>query len=126
MLGCSCAWPHLSAATPDSPVQKCLAPEPGLPVQHLAPSMALAACIVGPSGHWREPSQPSNNFYSLWLLTQDTHLPQAAASNTSSPMSESYSTRSTPEFHPTPNTPLSPAALDTGSWCRGEPREVGL
>lgn len=96
-----------------------LASAPELPVQHLAPPIAPAASISGPSsshGHSRGHSQPSNNFHNLHLLTQGTHLAQVAPSNTSSPKIESYSaeTQSTPEFCPTPNTPLSPTALGTG------------
>ncbi|KAJ5911440.1 uncharacterized protein N7473_000743 [Penicillium subrubescens] len=96
-----------------------LASAPELPVQHLAQPMAPAASISGPSGghgHSRGHSQPSNNFHNLHLLTQGTHLAQVAPSNTSSPKIESYSgeTQSTPEFCPTPNTPLSPTALGTG------------
>lgn len=96
-----------------------MASAPELPVQHLAQHVAPAASISGPSGgpgHSRGHSQPSNNFHNLHLLTQGTHLSQMAPSNTSSPKIESYSaeTQSTPEFCPTPNTPLSPTALGTG------------
>jgi hypothetical protein len=95
-----------------------LASAPELPVQHLAQPIAPAASISGPSGghgHSRGHSQPSNNIHNLHLLTQGTHLAQVAPSNTSSPKVESYSgeTQSTPEFCPTPNTPLSPTALGT-------------
>lgn len=95
-----------------------LASAPELPVQHLAPPATPAASISGPSsghGHSRGHSQPSNNFHNLHLLTQGTHLGQVAPSSTSSPKIESLSaeTQSTPEFCPTPNTPLSPTALGT-------------
>ncbi|KAF7712058.1 Uncharacterized protein PECH_004716 [Penicillium ucsense] len=102
-----------------------LASAPELSVQHLAqPSqhpMAPTASISGPSsghghGHSRGHSQPSNNpRNNLQLLTQGTHLAHLTPSNTSSPQVESFSTetQSTPEFCPTPNTPLSPTAMNT-------------
>lgn len=104
-----------------------LASAPELPVQHLAqptqPSqqpMAPAASISGPSGghghgHSRGHSQPSNHAHNLQLLTQGTHLTHLTPSNTGSPQVETFSaeTQSTPEFCPTPNTPLSPTALGT-------------
>ncbi|KAJ5679038.1 hypothetical protein N7462_007282 [Penicillium macrosclerotiorum] len=95
-----------------------LASAPELPVQHLAQPAAPAASISGPSGghgHSRGQSQPSNNFRNLHLLTQGTHLAQMAPSSTSSPRIEALSaeTQSTPDFCPTPNTPLSPTAVGT-------------
>lgn len=97
-----------------------LASAPELPVQHAAPPPHPAASISGPStgaghGHSRGQSQPSNTFHSLHLLTQGTPLAQMASSSNNSPTSpriESLSaeTQSTPDFCPTPNTPLSPTA----------------
>jgi hypothetical protein len=92
-----------------------LASAPELPVQHLAPQPAPAASISGPSGggHSRGKSQPSNNIHHLNLLTQGTHLSQMAPSGNNSPKVEAFSaeTQSTPDFCPTPSTPLSPTAL---------------
>ena len=96
-----------------------LASTPELPVQHLAQQqVAPAASISGPSGgngHSRGHSQPSNNIHNLHLLTQGTYLAQVAPSSSSSPKIAALSaeTQSTPEFCPTPNTPLSPTALGT-------------
>ncbi|KAJ5157376.1 uncharacterized protein N7482_008476 [Penicillium canariense] len=95
-----------------------LASAPEMPVQHIAPPAAPAASISGPSGglgHSRGQSQPSTNFHNLHLLTQSTHLAQMAPSSTSSPRIEALSaeTQSTPDFCPTPHTPLSPTALST-------------
>ena len=94
-----------------------LASAPELPVQHIAPQPAPAASISGPSGggHSRGKSQPSNNVHRLNLLTQGTHLAQMVPSGTSSPKVEAFSaeTQSTPDFCPTPNTPLSPTAVGT-------------
>lgn len=95
-----------------------LASAPELPVQHAAAPSAPAASISGPSsghGHSRGQSQPSNNLHHLHLLTQGTHLSQMAPSSSSSPRIESLSaeTRATPDFCPTPNTPLSPTAVGT-------------
>lgn len=92
-----------------------LASAPELPVQHLAPQPAPAASISGPSGgygHSRGKSQPSNNIHHLHLLTQGTHLAGMAPSGSSSPKL-SAETQSTPDFCPTPNTPLSPTAMGT-------------
>ncbi|KAJ5310249.1 uncharacterized protein N7443_002710 [Penicillium atrosanguineum] len=94
-----------------------LASAPELPVQHIAPQPAPAASISGPSGggHSRGKSQPSNNIHRLNLLTQGTHLAQMVPSGNSSPKVEVFSaaTQSTPDFCPTPNTPLSPTAVGT-------------
>ncbi|OQD75231.1 hypothetical protein PENDEC_c008G00126 [Penicillium decumbens] len=92
-----------------------LASAPELPVQHLAPQPAPAASISGPSGHSRGKSQPSNNMHHLNLLTQGTHLAQMIPSGKSSPKLEAFSaeTQSSPDFCPTPNTPLSPTAVGT-------------
>lgn len=97
-----------------------LASAPELPVQQTAPLPHPAASISGPStshGHSRGQSQPSNNFHNLHLLTQGTQLAHLPSSNTSptSPRIESLSakTQSTPDFCPTPNTPLSPRAVAT-------------
>lgn len=91
-----------------------------LPLSAAAPP-APAASISGPStatghsglGHSRGSSQPTNTSHSLHLLTQGTHLSQMGPSNTSSPRIESLSaeTQSTPDFCPTPNTPLSPSVV---------------
>lgn len=101
-----------------------LASAPELPVQHAAPPSAPAASISGPStghahghghGHSRGQSQPSNSFHNLQLLTQGTRLSQMAPSSSNSPRIESLSagTQSTPDFCPTPSTPLSPTAVGT-------------
>lgn len=95
-----------------------LASAPELPLQqHTAPPIPSAS-ISGPTvhgpthGHSRGQSQPSNNFHNLNLLNQTTHLShsQIAPSSLSSPKVEALSagTHSTPDFCPTPNTPLSP------------------
>ncbi|CAI7580978.1 unnamed protein product [Penicillium glandicola] len=94
-----------------------LASAPELPLQHTAPPIPSAS-MSGPTGHGpthghsRGQSQPSNNFHNLNLLTQSTHLShaQVAPSGFSSPKIEALSagTHSTPDFCPTPNTPLSP------------------
>lgn len=80
-----------------------------------APAVAPTASISGPSGHSRGHSQPSNNFHNLHLLTQGTHLAQhmSLQSSSSSPKIEALSaeSQSTPDFCPTPNTPLSPTAM---------------
>lgn len=93
-----------------------LASAPELPVQHVAPQPAPAS-ISGPSGggHSRGKSQPSNNIHHLNLLTQGTHLAQMVPSGNNSPKVEAFSaeTHSTPDFCPTPNTPLSPTAVGT-------------
>ncbi|KAJ5084475.1 hypothetical protein NUU61_009054 [Penicillium alfredii] len=94
-----------------------LASAPELPLQ---PS-AVSASVSGPSrsqghrashGHSRGQSQPTNPFHNnLQLLTQGTHLAQMPhASRPASPKVEALSagTKSTPDFCPTPNTPLSP------------------
>lgn len=96
-----------------------LASAPELPVHPSAASQTPAASISGPStghsglGHTRGSSHPTNNFHNLQLLTQGTHLAQMGPSNTSSPKIEALSaeTQSTPDFCPTPNTPLSPTAI---------------
>ncbi|KAJ6021023.1 hypothetical protein N7540_006527 [Penicillium herquei] len=100
-----------------------LASAPELPLTQIAtpsatPAIAptATASISAPSGHSRGHSQPSNNFHNLHLLTQSTHLAQAhmaLQSSTSSPKIETFSaeTQSTPDFCPTPNTPLSPMAV---------------
>lgn len=97
-----------------------LASAPELPVQHAGAPPAPAASISGPSsghgqGHSRGQSQPSNSFHNLQLLTQGTLLGQMAPSSSNSPRIESLSaaTQSTPDFCPTPNTPLSPTAVGT-------------
>ncbi|KAJ5224929.1 uncharacterized protein N7469_008432 [Penicillium citrinum] len=97
-----------------------LASAPELPLHSTAPP-APAASISGPStssghsglGHSRGSSHPTNNFHNLQLLTQGTHLAQMGPSNTSSPKIEALSaeTQSTPDFCPTPNTPLSPTMI---------------
>ncbi|OQE15425.1 hypothetical protein PENSTE_c028G02412 [Penicillium steckii] len=97
-----------------------LASAPELPLHSTAPP-APAASISGPStstghsglGHSRGSSHPTNNFHNLQLLTQGTHLAQMGPSNTSSPKIEALSaeTQSTPDFCPTPNTPLSPTTI---------------
>ncbi|KAJ6136185.1 hypothetical protein N7512_001345 [Penicillium capsulatum] len=95
-----------------------LASAPELPVQQTAPLPHPAASISGPShGHSRGQSQPSNNFHNLHLLTQSTTLAHMASSSNNSshsPRIESLSaeTQSTPDFCPTPNTPLSPTTVD--------------
>ncbi|KAJ5514367.1 hypothetical protein N7463_003919 [Penicillium fimorum] len=97
-----------------------LASAPELPMQqHPAPPLPSAS-MSGPTGHGpthghsRGQSQPSNNFHDLHLLTQSTHLShsQLAPSSIGSPKIEALSagTHSTPDFCPTPNTPLSPTA----------------
>ncbi|OQE30495.1 hypothetical protein PENFLA_c003G05968 [Penicillium flavigenum] len=95
-----------------------LASAPELPLQHSAAPPIPSASISGPTGHSpthghsRGQSQPSNNFHNLSLLTQTTHHShsQIAPSSLSSPKIEALSagTHSTPDFCPTPNTPLSP------------------
>ncbi|KAJ5585098.1 uncharacterized protein N7459_004898 [Penicillium hispanicum] len=95
-----------------------LASAPELPVQQPVAPGVPPASISGPSsghghGHSRGQSQPSNNFHNLHLLTQGTHLSQMAPSSHSSPRVLSAETQSTPDFCPTPNTPLSPTALGT-------------
>ncbi|KAJ5085424.1 hypothetical protein N7532_010195 [Penicillium argentinense] len=101
-----------------------LASAPELPMHNGMPPVSVPS-ISGPGtgtgtghtglGHSRGSSQPSNrhSFHNLHLLTQGTHLAQMAPSSTSSPKIESLSaeTQSTPDFCPTPNTPLSPTAL---------------
>ncbi|KAJ5185102.1 hypothetical protein N7472_009942 [Penicillium cf. griseofulvum] len=95
-----------------------LASAPELPMQqHTAPplpsaSMSGPTCHGPTHGHSRGQSQPSNNFHDLHLLTQSTHLShsQIAPSSLGSPKIEALSagTHSTPDFCPTPNSPLSP------------------
>lgn len=103
-----------------------LASAPELAVQQTAvpPPPHPTASISGPSsghGHSRGQSQPSNNFHNLHLLTQGTPLAQMASSSSNnspnSPRIESFSagTQSTPDFCPTPNTPLSPTAIGTAT-----------
>lgn len=91
-----------------------LASAPELPVQQAATPAAPAASLSG-HGHSRGQSQPSNNIHNLHLLTQGTHLSQMVPSSSNSPKIESLSaeTQSTPDFCPTPNTPLSPTAVGT-------------
>lgn len=92
-----------------------LASAPELPMHPAAAQQAPAASISGPSGlgHSRGSSHPTNNFHNLQLLTQGTHLAHMGVSNTSSPKIEALSaeSQSTPDFCPTPNTPLSPTAI---------------
>ncbi|KAJ5748198.1 uncharacterized protein N7511_009894 [Penicillium nucicola] len=102
-----------------------LASAPELPL-HQAPRIAPSASISGPTpsagahghahpmGHSRGQSQPSNNFHNLHLLTQSTHLAMPASS-ASSPRIEALSaeTHSTPDFCPTPHSPMSPTAVAT-------------
>ncbi|KAJ5083632.1 hypothetical protein N7456_013059 [Penicillium angulare] len=89
-----------------------------------------SASISGPSsGHSRGRSQPTNNFHNLHLLTQGTHLAQthlAGQSSNSSPRIEALSaeTQSTPDFCPTPNTPLSPMAMGPTQTVKQEGEEV--
>lgn len=93
-----------------------LASAPEMPMQHTVPPLPSNS-ISGPTGHGpthghsRGQSQPSNN-YNLHLLTQSTNLahPQIPTSSANSPKVEALSagTHSTPDFCPTPNTPLSP------------------
>lgn len=96
-----------------------LASAPELPVQNAAAPPAPPASISGPSshahGHSRGQSQPSNKFHNLHLLTQSTRFSQMAPSRHSSPHIESLSaeTKSTPDFCPTPSSPLSPTAIGT-------------
>ncbi|KAJ5130801.1 uncharacterized protein N7515_006840 [Penicillium bovifimosum] len=94
-----------------------LASAPELSLQHAAPPPLPSGSISGPTtghGHSRGQSQPSNSFHNLQLLTQSTHLTgsHVAPSSVSSPKMEAQSadTHSTPDFCPTPNTPLSPTA----------------
>ncbi|KAJ5625642.1 hypothetical protein N7510_001951 [Penicillium lagena] len=95
-----------------------LASAPELPMQqpqqhHLsAPPMVVSESVS--HGHSRGKSQPNNNFRNLHLLTQGTNI-AAARSRASSPKVESFTaeTKSTPDFCPTPNTPLSPTAVAT-------------
>ncbi|KAJ5544054.1 hypothetical protein N7494_005333 [Penicillium frequentans] len=96
---------------------------PELPL-HQAPQIAPSGSISGPTptpsghgptlGHSRGQSQPSNNFCNLHLLTQSTHL-DMPASSASSPRIEALSaeTHSTPDFCPTPHSPMSPTAVAT-------------
>lgn len=102
-----------------------LASAPEMPVQQpVAPPQPMAS-VSGPSGghgHSRGQSQPSKNFHNLHLLTQGTPVAQAQAqmapSSNSSPKVESSlsaETQSTPDFCPTPNTPLSPTAVGTAT-----------
>ncbi|CDM33685.1 hypothetical protein DTO013E5_1459 [Penicillium roqueforti] len=101
-----------------------LASAPELPLQHTAPPIPSAS-ISGPTGHHpthghsRGQSHPSNNLHKLNLLTQTTNLShsQVAPSSLSSPRIEALpaGTQSTPDFCPTPNTPLSPTAHATMS-----------
>ncbi|CAG8222713.1 unnamed protein product [Penicillium olsonii] len=80
-----------------------LASAPELPLQHQAPPPIPA----GPThGHSRGQSQPSSSFHNLHLLTQSTHL----HAPTVSPKVEAFSaeSHSTPDFCPTPHTPVSP------------------
>jgi hypothetical protein len=104
-----------------------LASAPELPL-HQPPRVAPSASISGPTpsahshghghgqslGHSRGQSQPSNNFHNLHLLTQSTHLAMPASS-ASSPRIEALSaeTHSTPDFCPTPHSPMSPTAVAT-------------
>jgi hypothetical protein len=92
-----------------------LASAPELPMHSAVAQQAPAASISGPSGlgHSRGSSHPTNNFHNLQLLTQGTHLAHMGLSNTSSPKIEAISadTQSTPDFCPTPNTPLSPTTI---------------
>ncbi|CAI7676609.1 unnamed protein product [Penicillium palitans] len=98
-----------------------LASAPELPLQHTPAPHIPSASMSGPTGHGpthghsRGQSQPSNNFHNLNLLTQSTHIshPQVAPSSLSSPKIEALSagTHSTPDFCPTPNTPLSPTTV---------------
>lgn len=97
-----------------------LASAPELPVQQPNAPSAPAASISGPSGlhgHSRGQSQPSNNRHNLHLLTQGTHLNQMASSSNGSPKM-SAETQSTPDFCPTPNTPLSPTAIGTAQMVQ--------
>ncbi|KAJ5582101.1 hypothetical protein N7535_000721 [Penicillium sp. DV-2018c] len=96
-----------------------LASAPELSLQHAAPPRLPSGSISGPTGHGpshhsRGQSAPSNNFHNLQLLTQGTHLTssQIAPSSFSSPKmgAQSAGTHSTPDFCPTPDTPLSPTA----------------
>jgi hypothetical protein len=97
-----------------------LASAPELSLHHAAPPPLPSGSTSGPTGHGpshghsRGQSQPSNNFHNLQLLTQSTHFAgsQVAPSSVSSPKMEAQSagTHSTPDFCPTPNTPLSPTA----------------
>ncbi|KAJ5774469.1 hypothetical protein N7457_009365 [Penicillium paradoxum] len=111
------------AQMPDSAIQMRqfrdrLASAPELPLQHAAPLLPSGS-VAGPTGHGpthghtRGQSQPSNN-YNLHLLTQTTNFAhsQIPPSSASSPKNEALSagTHSTPDFCPTPNTPLSPTA----------------
>lgn len=96
---------------------------PELPL-HQAPQIAPSGSISGPTptpsghgptlGHSRGQSQPSNNFCNLHLLTQSTHF-DMPASSASSPRIEALSaeTHSTPDFCPTPHSPMSPTAVAT-------------
>lgn len=116
------------ASAPELPVQQIPTPAPSAP----APAPTVSASISGPSGHSRGHSQPSNNYHSLQLLTQGTHLAaqMAPQSSNGSPRAEALSaeTQSTPDFCPTPNTPLSPTATSFGNRVMAMPgkQEDGL
>jgi hypothetical protein len=91
-----------------------LASAPEFPL-HQAPRVAHSGSITGPSptpsGHSRGQSQPSNSYHNLHLLTQSTHFAMPPSS-ASSPRIEALSaeTHSTPDFCPTPHSPMSPTA----------------
>ncbi|CAG8098401.1 unnamed protein product [Penicillium salamii] len=82
-----------------------LASAPELPLQHQAPPSIPPGPTPPTHGHSRGQSQPSSSF-NLNLLTQSTHL----HANAVSPKVEAFSTEShsTPDFCPTPHTPVSP------------------
>lgn len=99
-----------------------LASAPEFPVQ----PQPIAAPTPTPvtHGHSRGQSQPSSSFHNLHLLTQSTHL----HAPTVSPKVEAFSaeSHSTPDFCPTPHTPVSPM---TGAPVKAEdfvPTQVDL
>ncbi|CAI7576081.1 unnamed protein product [Penicillium bialowiezense] len=84
-----------------------LASAPELPLQHQAPQHIPPPGPTPPThGHSRGQSQPQSSFRSLSLLTQSTNL----HAPTASPRVEAFSadSHSTPDFCPTPHTPVSP------------------
>lgn len=101
------------------------------PEFHQAPRVTPSGSHTGPtptpSGHSRGQSQPSNNFHNLHLLTQSTHLAMPASS-ASSPKIEAQSaeTHSTPDFCPTPHSPMSPTAVATQMSMPTMPAPVKL
>ncbi|KAJ5267722.1 hypothetical protein N7478_010530 [Penicillium angulare] len=97
----------------------CFSSAPELLFQHIVPP-ALADYISRSSSgyshdHYRESSQPNSTYPNLHLSTQKTHLAQMVPFITNSPKVETLSadTQSTPDFCPTPDTPLSLTAVET-------------